>query len=1211
MGDFEPIEIEYLMNNQQLATDAARAEQTLTGVSDHIQQQCDTALGAIRANITRMTQELDVYRQRAAAADPLARGGINTQIQTLEASIGRLRHQEEDLVTPLQQVGTTGTQALTQVGEAAGRSTNYFKAAWSAVRQLAYALPGIGVAGIIGFAAGPVFEFIKALVMGTNALDSFTLKMQMRSKIQEDAIKLYAKEISHLNILKTVLTDSTTSHAKRNDAIADYNKLADASNQIDKTAINNYAVIEKAINKQIELIEKRALATASENVIAEKAQALLLKQFEFRDKYPRYTDEEIQALDQKAFDAINKAAAKLNVKNVNPAELLAQSLLPDSALKEMAAQDNRFAILVDAGTAKILKEVNARKRQIEAIRSGNTQGYAGVKVGLDDIAQAKKELDAAIDAGKGFIQGSTSAPNKQQIAKEENDLNALLREQLSLRERIREFTNRNEVKALDTDQAALTAISDQFSNLKFQIEKANTSYDAFVSKFGKGAIDRFNANPANTTKLSKTDASTLKPIQDAALSNQADLNENKFIQLDLEKKKQLYAEYEKYRQRLGSETADMEYADLLQSGQTFQLFVETMQKSLTDQQGDLSPAAFEQRKKLYEKYAQDIQKDQAGFNLSMLAESLTFEQRSNVIIDTTLRKAAALRKAGYADQAEIVMKQGEAELDLLNLQNIETVASYKTLANSLIGATKEQADFRIQSAKATADADRANGKISEAAYERIIELINQAKATVASNTIVNGLDAMAAALAGIAQSAADLDENLSNTINDISKSFALVAKLSSDINKLQSSVQNYQKNKADAGGGFLGTVSTIANMIPIVGSVISGVISAVSGVVKFFKAAKETAIQSAAELLRYQNSLVTGEITYNELLRERAAAIKDINDLTLQQLQLQQKLLAGQTQQAQADFDRLLSLIQGQGQQITGEHTEKYGGFLGIAKKTKVVQDLAGLGGADYDQLEKLYTEGKLVDGTKQWFEQLQKVHGEIGNIGDTTDQVNEQLKQIFTGTTADTLEQAIINGLKAGKRGFKDFSEDFGTSIQDAITSTFESGYLKDKASAYYEEFAKLSESNGGLSKDEITQLQKDYATLINGASTTYQDLFKVTGQLAPTSAASGGNTLSGAIKGITEDQANILEGVDRGIQLAVVKTNDLLAATAKLSESQLAEMQKQTLVQMEIAVNTKRTADNTDVLPTMRDSLKSIDKNTADTTGALLRGAGTTKTI
>ena len=93
--------------------------------------------------------------------------------------------------------------------------------------------------------------------------------------------------------------------------------------------------------------------------------------------------------------------------------------------------------------------------------------------------------------------------------------------------------------------------------------------------------------------------------------------------------------------------------------------------------------------------------------------------------------------------------------------------------------------------------------------------------------------------------------------------------------------------------------------------------------------------KAAADLKDFNDSVITGQIDYNELLRDHARTQSNINDLTNQELQTRKELLATQQQQAQADYNALLNQIQVNGQQIIDEYTKKYGGFLGIGRKRR------------------------------------------------------------------------------------------------------------------------------------------------------------------------------------------------------------------------------------------------------------------------------------
>ncbi|MBD1394258.1 tape measure protein [Mucilaginibacter glaciei] len=784
---------------------------------------------------------------------------------------------------------------------------------------------------------------------------------------------------------------------------------------------------------------------------------------------------------------------------------------------------------------------------------------------LDALAPGDKQ-QSALKAKLIALQKLIDTYSTKADAKGLRDLESEAQRRAAILQKIYDLNQKYNTGSISDDQQKLQAIRDGYNKLRAD-------------------IDKYNANPANKVKINKR---TLQKNENSAEDNQALLNENDFIAKDIDTKKNLYAEYNDYKTKLGKDAADKEYADLLKSGEDLKTYLDNLAASIPA--GPLS-GALQARKELILKASVDEKKQQAAQYLEALSSTLNFEEQANLIREKYLKRAADLRKAGKDKQAQLALDQGEAELEQLKLNAESQVDTYRSLAQTIESLTIEQANFRLKQAQVTADAELAAGRITKEQYEKIIAYIRQAQDTIKNNTAAQGALAIAGALGEIGQALVGLDDNLANTINGFARAFDTVGNLTANVSKLKTAFASFAATKANNGGGFLGTVSAITSVIPIAGAVVGGVIKAVGAVVGLFKAAKESAIASAKELERYQDSLITGEINYNALLRDRVRSQTDLTNLALQELAARQKLLDTQKLQATADYNTLLAKIQATGQQVTGEHTEKYGGFLGIARKKKVVQDLAGLGGVDYDTLEKLYTEGKLTDATKTWFEQLKKVKDEMGSIDDATKAVKDELDQVFTGTTSNSLAKAILDGLKAGKRGFKDFSDDFGDSIREAFISQFESGFLNDAVKEYYKKFAELSESGGGLDSAEQAQLKELYKGLVDGASTKYADVLKVIGDAGVITPANS-SALSGGITGISADQANVVAGAMRGVQLAVVQANAINSGSAKTLQDQLAESKAQTLIQMSIASSTKRTADNSDQ---MRDSLKNIDSNTS----------------
>jgi len=62
---------------------------------------------------------------------------------------------------------------------------------------------------------------------------------------------------------------------------------------------------------------------------------------------------------------------------------------------------------------------------------------------------------------------------------------------------------------------------------------------------------------------------------------------------------------------------------------------------------------------------------------------------------------------------------------------------------------------------------------------------------------------------------------------------------------------------------------------------------------------------------------------------------------------------------------------------VIGKGTEKFGGILGIGRKTKAVDITESLAGKSFDELEQLFLKGELEGKAKDLFEALQKIKQE------------------------------------------------------------------------------------------------------------------------------------------------------------------------------------------------------------------------------------------
>lgn len=1306
-----PINIEFLLNNDQLKAKVAETEASLLGIDEQSQKTAAALNATFKTNIipaaTAEVEALNLKFRTGAInlqtySAELVKLGVETKKvasqpivnpAAVEESIGLIGVLEERLkllktqkialvdvsqielantkiqalevqLQQLHNVGRTGFDDLgnrmveteaktTPFGNALSRVTNLSNIGARAVTQLGRQLIGLGV-GFLSFAIGAkavefLIDYIKNLDIFTGRLDQAKQNMLAFNNVMKDADQQAAPQIATLRLLYEGATDVNNSMEKRlgfaqqlreqnaaefatstNLAIVN-GKLKGSYDELTQSIINNAKA--EAAKSKISALESTILDAQfqiNKNNIAKAKrlnQPLTESQSQAEDRSGGVTEQERNA----------GIIAQTNYANKTPTETIKIAQGTVDYLSKFAAGVTKSAnALSDANKllGNNLQNFNslltnaADKADYENIKKAlqvkldslapNDKQIAGIQDNIRKVEEIEKAYSPKTTDGQAAAKKADSVAKQQEAAAE-----ALVKNQIDLQQKLKEFTDKNSTKALDPDQSALTQISDQFGNIKFQIEQANARYDAFVKKFHVGAVASFNANPENKIKLTKTDPNTLASQEDAAVTNQANLNENKYIQADIEKKKALYADYTFYKEKLGKEAADKEYSDLLLSGKDLQTYLAGLQNSIP--KGDLTGAMVERRKLVTTEQEKDA-KAQAGHLTDLAVAYNSYHNRLLLLEETYQANRAKLLQAGNTDAVNELDTSYKFEVENLQASQADKIAQIEHYNANVVELTREQAIAQIQALK---EVQGASPNLTPGQNEDIDAQVAKLKGALGSLSGLSGnyssqlehqkadLIAQLAPLQegsdkwkAIVKDIALVDEKLKGLkITEFQKTMGKVAEYSDAASQGFSTIASSFTDINPALSDTLATLGEITKTLgdgaKLAGSIsegnvagiITGVANVASDVIGLFTRGKKSAEEADAALLKYQDDLLKGQIAYNELLREQARSQGDITKLTLTELKARQDMLKTQTTSAQSDYNTILAKIQSTGQEITGTHKEKYGGIFGAFQKTKTVNDTAGLGSADYDELLKLYTKGELTDSTKAWFEELKKVHDEMGTISDAAKAAKDQFNQLVTGTTADAISSAILDGFKNGKKGIADFAGEFETMIRDGLLSSLDAEFLKPKLAELYKMYADLAGDADGLTKADYDKLKADYNKIITETSKKVDDINKITG--GPALNAANTSAVTGISKNITETTGTQISGHLAGIQLSVAQ----LPAMGKTMQDGLIEMRSQTLLQIKIEANTKRTADNTDK---MVDSLDKIKGNQGDNLSALLRAFG-----
>lgn len=268
----------------------------------------------------------------------------------------------------------------------------------------------------------------------------------------------------------------------------------------------------------------------------------------------------------------------------------------------------------------------------------------------------------------------------------------------------------------------------------------------------------------------------------------------------------------------------------------------------------------------------------------------------------------------------------------------------------------------------------------------------------------------------------------------------------------------------------------------------TGIIGGVTGIIGSFKKRVE---ENKRILAEYQLGLVETamkELEYNAILRERLRLTQQINETSIEYFARQGVELEKQSGDIEKEYAEVWEKLQGE-QYVTATHY-KHGTWF---RKAKTWNDYGSLAGKTYEEIESLYTQGKLTDSAKVLFEQLQKLKEEGEDVAGMIDDLNEEMKEAFTGTTVDSIADSILQGFAEGKRSAKDFADDFQEMLNNAVLQGVKMKALEEPLRQWYESFAAASQN--GLTAENIADLKAQYDKIIEDAAKRLEDMEKVTG--------------------------------------------------------------------------------------------------------------------
>ena len=748
-----------------------------------------------------------------------------------------------------------------------------------------------------------------------------------------------------------------------------------------------------------------------------------------------------------------------------------------------------------------------------------------------------------------------------------------------------------------------------------------------------------------------------------------DINEQKEIGLkkyDLETKdllknineqKSLYAAYESFKTNIAkTEFAKRNNINLEEFGSFSDMLDDQIAKLTT--KAELTAQEAERLKSLKEvKNDNDNEKGNKGTQDldKAVQDTMVYEEKLEAIKKEYSDRALQLQKISDENLRAAKLAENEKQKeDAINAVNEEMYAKtsiYQQMSQNLIGITKQELAVRIASLQEYLN--KVKGSISAEKAAFIQGEIDKAKSIQGSSNfgvrensllvqkkeLLDKIERKGKQDIFDPQDAADLER-----INqELKKTVALKAQAFADgANQLAGGFHDMASAIGDSNEGLSSTLDTVGDILGVAGSAagafasfasgdiiggITGVMKTISGIFAIGKKSRESEKKAQEEIKKRQEEQLQSQLEYNATLRQRMIDETKLNDLyksrvdnIKEEIAARSKGMEKNLKDQQILFNKLLNMTT-----TVGQYTEKYGGFLGMGKKTRVVDvkktigELLGLGsGVDpfksifesnpffkklfsgnspfkdlipadtvmitddmFDKLEEINAMNPLTGDAKNAYEQLKKLRDEYGSFAEANRQLEIELKNAITGTTAQTLADSIREGLKSGKKSFADFANDIEGFLREAIMAGISAKMIEPKIQELQDALADMM-GDGILSADERAQFQEMYMAIVN-QSQEYMDIVNQAG-IDLTGGSTSANSLQGALKGASQESIDILSGHTAAMKLTQFETNTILKSGFA---QQLERTSQQLAIQMNIEQNTKRTADNTEKLHDVNDNV------------------------
>lgn len=826
--------------------------------------------------------------------------------------------------------------------------------------------------------------------------------------------------------------------------------------------------------------------------------------------------------------------------------------------RQRLLQDERKLLdnIKDANQGLAKAEQNKGKGFVTMLFGDSTVDFANKNIEKlnRQLGVTRGRIKAIEELEKNFLNPTKNTTTTKTAEELESDSDRKKRESAEKRAlKQTESQYKKQVQFLDEVAKAERELNNSVLGEREQVlAKINDKYDDMLKKATELGVKEKEINRINDLREKETAIATYR-LDTTALTT------------SLEQQKKDYEDFENFKKQVGIEKAKEMYSGIIDVSKNYQQVLQYLLstfsgRDLTDIEKERVAALF----KLLQDYnIAKVDADKKSLE-ELISSTQTAQDRILVIQQEFAKKredAEKITNENIRNERLKVLEEQERQATLVVENEIyERNKTERDLIRQLTTYTKRELNNRIKSTE----------EFLTIAGENLSE--NQRKTLEGELSLLNALNGSTDLI--IRQNALLKEkERITNDIkNNTSKDPEIAKKLNRELEEVNSLLSDNDKyllsmneaislgvnvatKLADAFGGankeLQLAISTINNLVTSIAS--GNMTGAVMGVVDWLTQGITTVFGRDYEKESQRNrDRLQNQAEYNKMLRDQLLIEVSLNDAyqaRIDAINEQTNALSKNRETIVREMEALLNRLYAA--------TLSPSTVLGSVKLTwdalgldEYFKDGVELSDELLNKLAELNSIAPLTGQMKDLYDQLMRLREEFGSVNEAVKQLEKELKDRLTGTTAQSLGDSIREGISSGKRSFEDFANDIEGFLRNAILAGMSAEIIEPQIQKLQDLLFSMME-DGVLTEEERRKFEEEYAKIAEEAG-KYLDLINQAGVNIGGLGDFGAGTADG-IKRITETQADRLTGILSGMQVDVIASRQILSDSRNLLSSSL----------------------------------------------------------